>query len=253
LRHFGWATSVGASGFRRDESPELRYLLGVSADPVIFYDWPYSPFCMKVRAILDYKKIEYRTVNPLAARADLRRRGTGKVPAIQIDGRFVTDSTDIAYALDDRFPDPPLLPDGRRERALCHAIEDWADESLYFIGLYYRWYDQAGRREIPGKFGKSLKGRLIYRFYLGRILRQVRGQGTLRKSPEHVRRDLSRNLDAIEGLLTPGPFVLGKQPYLCDFALWGQLEYLRRTPAGGRALKGHDRIVKFLRRLGSKG
>ena len=222
------------------------------ADRIIFYDWPYSPFCMKVRAILDYKKVEYRTVSPLASRGELRRRGTGKVPAIELDGEFITDSTDIALALDKRFRKPPLLPSGARDRALCHAIEDWADESLYFIGLYYRWYDRAGRREIPGKFGRSLKGRLIYGFYLRRILQQLRGQGTLRKSPEHVHRDLERNLAAVEGLLTPGPYVFGDKPYLCDFALWGQLEYLRRTPAGGRALNGRTHIIDFIKRLTPK-
>ena len=220
---------------------------------IIFYDWPYSPFCMKVRAMLDYKQLDYERIPALAARRTLARRGTGKVPAVEIDGKFVTDSTEIAYALDERFPDPPLLPAERRERALAHALEEWSDESLYFIGLYYRWYDRSGRREIPGKFGKSLKGRLAYRFYLARILRQLKGQGTLRKSPDHVARDLKRNLEAIEALLRLGPYLLGKQPYLCDFAIWGQLEYLRGTPVGGTALNGRDRIVKFLRRLGSKG
>ena len=221
----------------------------VSSPRIIFYDWPYSPFCMKVRQVLDFKGVEYETVNPLAVRAHLRRRGTGKVPAIELDGRFITDSTEIACALDDRFPEPPLFPADRRERALAHAIEDWADESLYFIGLYYRWFDKRGRAEIPGKFGRSLKGRLAYAYYLRLVLRQLKGHGTLRKSREHVKRDLERNLAAIEGLLIPGPFVFGEQPYLCDFALWGQLEYLRRTPVGGRALKGRDRTVDFLRRL----
>jgi len=57
---------------------------------VVFYDWPYSPFCMKVRAILDYKSIDYQRVRPLAARGKLKR--TGKVPAVEIDGTFITDS-----------------------------------------------------------------------------------------------------------------------------------------------------------------
>jgi glutathione S-transferase len=216
---------------------------------IIFYDWPYSPFCMKVQAILDYKRLEYERISPLAARATLSRRGTGKVPAVEIDGAFVTDSTDIAHALEERFPDPPIIPKGRHDRAVAHVIEDWADESLYFIGLYYRWYDKAGRAEIPAKFGKSLKGRLIYRFYLRRILRQLKGQGTLRKSPQHVQRDLERSLGAVEDLLNPGPYIFGERPYLCDFALWGQLEYLRRTPAGGRMLKGRTRTVEFIKRL----
>jgi glutathione S-transferase len=222
----------------------------VSAPSITFYDWPYSPFCMKVRAILDYKGLEYRAVNPIGQVGSIRRRGgVGKVPAVEIDGELIADSTDIAYALDARFPEPPLLPADARERALCHAIEDWADESLYFLGLYYRWHDLEGRKPIPRVFGRSPAGWLAYRFYLRRILGQLRGQGTSRKPPGHVRRDLERQLDAVEGLLEPGPYALGDQPCLADFALWGQLNYLSKTPVGGEAIGMRARVVAYLERM----
>lgn len=222
---------------------------------VKFYDWKYSPFCMKVRAILDYKRVQYERVVPLGSTmVKLRRRGkTGKVPAVEIDGELIVDSTDIAYAIDEKFPDPPLLPADARERGLCHALEDWADESLYFIGLYYRWFEAEGRKAIPAAFGKSLSGRVTYQFYLRRILGQIRGQGTLRKSPEHVRRDLERHLDAIEGMLAPRPYLLGDRPYLCDFALWGQLNYLNRTPVGGEAIKPRQAIGSYIVRMKPAG
>jgi glutathione S-transferase len=168
------------------------------------------------------------------------------VPAVEIDGELIVDSTDIAYALDERFPDPPLLPTDARERGLCHALEDWADESLYFIGLYYRWFEAEGRKVIPAAFGQSLSGRALYWFYQRRILGQVRGQGTLRKSPQHVRRDLERHLDAIEGMLAVRPYLLGDRPYLCDFALWGQLNYLNRTPVGGQAIRPRQTIGSYI-------
>jgi glutathione S-transferase len=217
---------------------------------ITFYDWPYSPFCMKVRAILDYKGLSYERVNPVGHVGAIRRRGgIGKVPALDIEGELIVDSTDIAYELDARFPDPPILPADPRQRGLCHALEDWADESLYFIGLYYRWYEAEGRAAVPRAFGKSLSGRIAYRFYLRLILKQLRGQGTLRKSPEHVRRDLERQLDATEVLVVPGPFVLGDRPCLADFALWGQLAYLNRTPVGDEAIKRRASIVEYLGRF----
>lgn len=217
---------------------------------LIFYDWPYSPFCIKVRAILDHKGLDYRAVNPMRHIRQISRRGrVGKVPALELDGELIVDSTDIAYAIDRRFPDKPMLPDNPRDRAMCHAIEEWADESLYFIGLYYRWYDSEGRKPVAGVFGRSLRGRLTYRFYLRRILAQLRGQGTLRKPPDHVARDLDRHLDAVEALLTPGPYVLGDTPYLCDFALWGQLIYLVRTPVGGNAIRQRPLIGTYLKRM----
>lgn len=210
---------------------------------------------MKVRAILDYKRVKYERVVPLGSTmVSLRRRGkTGKVPAVEIDGELIVDSTDIAYALDERFPDPPLLPTEARERGLCHALEDWADESLYFIGLYYRWVEKEGRKAVPGAFSKTTAGPILYWFYLRRILGQVRGQGTSRKSPEHVRRDLERHLDAIEGILAPRPYLLGDRPYLCDFALWGQLNYLNRTPVGGEAIRPRQAIGSYIVRMKPAG
>jgi glutathione S-transferase len=216
---------------------------------IVFYDWPYSPFCMKVRAILDYKGLGYRSVNPLPARGILKRRGTGKVPAIEIDSVFITDSTNIALVLDERFPEPPLFPSSPRERGLCHTIEDWADESLYFIGLYYRWIEEEGRKPVGGVFGSSLKGRAAYLHYSRLIARQLAGQGTLRKSPEHIRADLERNLDAIERMFGAGSYLLGDEPFLCDFALWGQLNYLNRTPVGRRAIGGHERVAAYIVRI----
>lgn len=218
--------------------------------PMIFYDWPYSPFCIKVRAILDHKGVAYRAVNPAGHMRHISRLGrVGKVPALDLDGQLVVDSTDIAYALDRRIAEPSLFPDSAHDRGVSHAIEEWADESLYFIGLYYRWYDREGRKPVAAVFGRSLRGRLTYRFYLRRILAQLRGQGTLRKPPEHVARDLNRHLDAIEALLTPGPYVLGEGPYLCDFALWGQLNYLYRTPVGGHAIRQRPLIGAYLKRM----
>jgi len=205
---------------------------------------------MKVRAILDYKGLTYEAVSPVGRVQSIRRRGkVGKVPAIEVDGAFIADSTDIAYALEERFPDPPIIPGDPRQRALSHAIEEWADESLYFIGLYYRWFESEGRKPIPAVFGKSVRGRIVYRFYLARILGQLRGQGTLRKPPEHVRRDLERNLDAAEALLEPGPYALGEKPCLGDFALWGQLNYLAKTPVGGAAIREREAIGAYLQRF----
>lgn len=97
------------------------------------FDWGPSPFCMKLRAILDYKGVRYERVPVLGTaslRELLRRSPVGKVPALDIDGRMITDSTDIAHEIERLFPEPPILPADARLRGLSHALEDWADEAL---------------------------------------------------------------------------------------------------------------------------
>jgi glutathione S-transferase len=217
------------------------------------FDWGPSPFCLKVRAILDYKGLAYDRMNVLGPpMIELWRRGRiGKVPALDIDGQLVCDSTDIAYALEQRHPEPAVLPASARDRALCHAIEDWADESIYFVGLYCQWLDEAGARMVPRAFGRGLLGRASHLAYARLIRRQLRGQGTARKPAEHVRSDLERHIDAAHGLLDGRTFVLADAPLLCDFALAAQLIYLRRTPVGKPLVEARPAIVAFLDRMKS--
>ncbi len=215
------------------------------------YDWGPSPFCLKVRAILDYKRLSYQRIGVLGpALLDLRRRGRiGKVPALDIDGELICDSTDIAYELERRHPSPAILPAGARERGLCHALEEWADESLYFIGLYFQWLDPEGLAMVPQAFGSGPVGKVTFQLFRRRINRQLRGQGTARKPVDHVRRDLDRHLDALDGLLAGHAYLLGDAPLLGDFAVMGQMVYLSRTPHGGAALKQHPPITGWLDRM----
>jgi glutathione S-transferase len=218
---------------------------------LILYDWAPSPFCIKVRAILDHKRLPYRRV-PVLGRAivDVRRRGgVGKVPALDIDGTLVTDSTDIAHALERLVPEPAIVPGDPRRRALCHALEDWADEALYFIGLYFQWIDPRGAAMVPAAFGGSVTGRIAHRWFRHVVLGQLRGQGTARKAAARVRADLERELDAIDALLADTPYLLGDAPLLCDFALLGQLLYLSRPPTSAEALLAHPRVGAYLERM----
>jgi len=193
---------------------------------IALYDWPVSPYCMKVRAVLETKGLEYEKRPAMKHFTEVYRRGgVGKVPAIDIDGDFLVDSTDICHELERRFPEPSILPSDRRDRALCHALEDWTDEALYFFGLYYNWYEPTGRALARKYFARTLVGRLAFPPYLSRVKSQLRGHGISRKSPSHVRADLERTLGAIEDLVGD-QFLLGDRPYLCDFALCSQLKYL---------------------------
>ena len=218
---------------------------------LVFYDFPTSPFCAKVRAVLMYQGATFETVNALLPRhfLTLRRQGTGKVPALQIDGRWTTDSTDICHALDALFPSRAILPSDRRERALCHAIEEWCDESLYFVGLQLVWLAPANGGAVRRRFARGPIGWLTWRAYRRLIAGQVKGQGTGRKTAQQQAADLARHLDAAESLLTDRPFLLGEQPWLCDFALFGELRFLGFAPAGAAALAGRPCLADYMERV----
>jgi glutathione S-transferase len=215
------------------------------------YDWGPSPFCRKVRTVLNYKSVAYDKLHVLGPRIfEVKRRGrVGKVPALEIDGQIFVDSTDICLELERRFPSPPIVPADAKLAATCHLIEDWSDESLYFIGLHFQWLDEEGAPMVARAFARSLFGRVAHRFYRRRIRAQVVGHGTGRKPAAMIEADLRRDLATIERLAEPGPFLLGEHPFLCDFAVMSMLVYFSHAPKSGRILAEHGGIAAYMQRM----
>lgn len=217
------------------------------------FDWGPSPFCMKVRGILDYKGVPYERVPVLgpSLRELLSRSKVRKVPALDIDGRLVVDSTDIAHEIERLFPQPAILPADERLRGQAHILEDWADEALYFQGLYFQWMEPRGKPMVRKAFGNSPLGIAARWFYQRRIASQLRGQGTTRKSPDHIASDLRRQFSAISALVQDQPFLLGTAPLLCDFAVNAQLVYMSRPPASAEILREFASLAAYMERMKS--
>ncbi|WIT14262.1 glutathione S-transferase family protein [Paucibacter sediminis] len=217
------------------------------------FDWGPSPFCMKLRSVLSYKGVPYERVPVLGPSLMelLRRSEVRKVPALDIDGRLLIDSTDIAHELERLFPMPRILPADPRLQGLSHALEDWADEALYFLGLYFQWLEPRGKPMVRKAFGATPLGIGARLFYQRRIAAQLRGQGTGRKSAGHIASDLRRELAALTGMLAGQPFLLGAQPYLCDFAVNAQLVYMSRPPGSAEILGEYPALAAYMERMKS--
>ncbi len=69
----------------------------------------------------------------------LARHPLGKVPWIEDDGFLVWDSTAILEYLEERYPDPPLLPSEPRARADVRMTETFVDEALLAGDLPAIW------------------------------------------------------------------------------------------------------------------
>jgi len=88
-----------------------------------------------VRKMLELKDADVRLVNvlPLSQRVHLRLVGfrAGTVPALKFDdGTRVQGSRQIARALDERWPKPPLFPSDPAARARVEEAERWGEQEL---------------------------------------------------------------------------------------------------------------------------
>ncbi len=108
---------------------------------ICLHQYPISPFCDKVRRVLNAKQLDYRCEN-ISLLATLlgrvkRLSPVGKLPVLSIDGRSIADSTTIVEELEQLYPRINVMPDDPADQALVHFFEDWADESLYFLKCIY--------------------------------------------------------------------------------------------------------------------
>ena len=117
------------------------------------YDAPRCPYCARVRIALAEKGVEFETVE-----VDLKDRPawiyeknpTGRVPVIEEDGRPLPESAVIMEFLDERYPEPRLLPADPADRAHVRLLIFRDDE---FTDPYYAFRRGEGFEE----FDKQLR------------------------------------------------------------------------------------------------
>ena len=114
---------------------------------ITLYDAPRCPFCARTRIVLAEKGVPHESVTvDLGARpAWLLEHNPpdGRVPVLDEDGWILPESAVIDEYLEERYPDPPLLPADPGERAAARLLVFRFDETLG--DPYY-----AFRREDPG-------------------------------------------------------------------------------------------------------
>lgn len=92
-----------------------------------------SPFVRKVAVALAIKDVayEHETIMPGSDSADFRAISPlGKIPVL-VDGDFaLADSTAICEYLEEKYPDPALLPAGLQDRARARFLEEFGDTRL---------------------------------------------------------------------------------------------------------------------------
>ena len=118
------------------------------------------PFCARVRLALAEKVVEYETVEiDLGNRPDwlYELNPVGKVPVLD-EGFVLPESAVIMEYLDERFPEPALLPAGREERAEARLAVFRFDD---LIGDDYYAMRRGDANAVPDRLeslpvGKSL-------------------------------------------------------------------------------------------------
>jgi glutathione S-transferase len=184
------------------------------------YQFATSPFCAKVRKILDYKGLAYEIaeVDYLERKELLIASGQLMVPALTLDsGVTIVDSDAIAADLEDQFPEPTIFPPGWRgvHLALARYFDTELEQAIFRATLPFQLQHYARQ-------GRDREG-----FY-----RMVRDRGNGAGFCNQMIRDHQANLARAHQILAPLEDTYGDRAFLfgrigyADFALYGQLRSL---------------------------
>ena len=178
---------------------------------LILHNYPNSPFAEKVRLILGFKGLDWRSVQipRVLPKPDLLplTGGYRRTPVMQIGAEVYCDSSCIGRELDKRFPTPPLFPQGTQ--GVATMIGAWADRTLFFdaVGVVFGTLGNM----VPNDLRQD---RLKFSDGMIDLDRYQREQLQLRSQ-------LRAHLFWIEHAFGDGrPFVLGDAACWADFCLY---------------------------------
>ena len=203
------------------------------------HQFRHSAFCEKVRLVLAAKGLDYTVVEvmPGIGQFELfRLSGQRQVPVLVDGGAVVADSTAIALHLEDRHPEPPLLPADPAQRARVLLLEDWADTTLA-AGCRLALVQAAAADPVlrgallPDSTPAPLR-QLVAGLpgAVGELMADAVGAGE--------REHLLANLTQLAALVSDAPFLVGDRASLADLAVAAQLSLLRFPPSAGAPLAG---------------
>ena len=187
------------------------------------YQFATSPFCAKVRKILDYKGLDYEIieVDYLERKELIAASGQLMVPALTMpSGATLVDSDAIAIALEDQSPDPTVFPAGWRgvHLALARYFDTELEDALFRAAIPFELQHFARQGRDREAFYRLLRDR---KYGVGFCEQMVRHHSENRERAFQL-------LAPLDDSFAERAFLLGRIGY-ADFALYGQLTLLSLT------------------------
>jgi len=101
--------------------------------PILLHQHPLSPYAQKIRILLREKGLAFEFLTPDAIGSGGDNPGLAQlnprfeVPSLVHEGATIFDSTIILEYLEERFPEPPMMPKAPIDRARMRMIEEVCD------------------------------------------------------------------------------------------------------------------------------
>ena len=215
---------------------------------LILHHYAGSPFSEKVRLILGYKKLQWKsvTVPVVLPKPDVvaLTGGYRRTPFLQIGSDIYCDTALMCRVIDRLAPAPALFP--AAAGGAQHMIAQWADTALFWTAGPYPMQPAGAQHIFGGAPPEVLKAFAIDRAAMM--------GGVRRPTTADAHAQLITCLGWLEQQLSDGrPFLCGDAACIADFSVVQSNWYIRRAPPVATVLAPFGKVLHWFDRVAAFG
>lgn len=215
---------------------------------LIFHHFPASPFSEKVRLILGYKQLAWKSVvvPGIMPKPDVvaLTGGYRRTPFLQIGADIYCDTALICDVLEQLQPVPALYVEPGQ--ALARILAQWADNMLFWAAVTYNRGPNGAGRNFGGALTEPAEAIFADRKAMGFDVEWLQPADATPAYQSYLRR--------LSDLLQNQPYLLGHKPCIADFCAYHPLWLVHlRAPAAVDIVQHTPALKGWLDRMHAIG
>lgn len=222
---------------------------------LILHHYASSPFSEKVRLILGYKQLAWKSVvvPNLMPKPDVLALTGGyrKTPFLQIGSHIYCDTALICDVLEHIRPAPTLYPPAHK--GMARVLAQWADDKLFWAAMAWNFHPK-GMAQL---FGGAPDAPPEQWGAIAKAFGEDRGKmrtGLPRMPVADAAAAYRSYLRRLSNMLEGQPWLLGNNPCVADFAAYHPLWFTRtQTPVMANILDATPAVLAWMDRMAALG
>jgi len=216
---------------------------------LILHHYPTSPFSEKIRLVLGYKGLAWKSVvmPAIMPKPDLQALTGGyrRAPVLQVGADIYCDTALICDVLEHAKPEPTLYP--LHAKGIARILAQWADTTLFWTSMAYNMQPKGLAEMFANAPPEALKAFGQDRGAMSAGMTRLRPADAAAAYHSYLRR-LANMLEA------PQPFLLGQEPCIADFAAFHPLWFTRtRVPSLAGIFDATPVVAEWMDRMAALG
>ena len=215
---------------------------------LVLHHYPTSPFSEKIRLVLGYKKLAWKSViiPSIMPKPDVLALTGGyrRTPFLQIGSDVYCDTALICDVLEHLQPEPTLYP--AQHKGLARVVAQWADSTLFWAAMGYNLQPRGAAAMFEGAPVEVLKAFGADRAAMATGMTRLRPADATVAYKSYLRR--------LANMLEDQDFLLGSAPCVADFAAYHPLWFSRvRVPVMADILDATPAVLRWMDRMAAFG